>query len=404
MDIKLTKKLYIDNPYLKEASAKIIDKSFKDKKYLIKLDRTIFSPHISEEKQEDFGTIDGVDVIDVYKYNNDLIHVVEEDIKNKEVLLTIDWKNRFDSMQNHTGKHILSAAFKKLFNINTLDFNLGEGYMTIDSNILDIDEDKIFQIEVLSNKIIQSNFKVSSKFLNDGDMNKLGIQKNKKSNEKTRVINIDNIDVSPCYSSHLSNTGEVGLIKIISFERYKSSTRVSLICGNRALEDYSFKNKYLTQIAEALSSNVPDALKDLLKLKENIKDIEAENQTLKEEIISLKGETLLEKKKTLGNIDYIVKNLGSMDKEEIDLISSYLDKNKNLIQIYKLEKENSASFLISKSDNLNIDLKKILDIVSEKIIVKGEGDKNRIQGSSSVAIIDRVIEMFFKEIKKYFIY
>lgn len=404
MDIKLTKKLYIDNPYLKEASAKVIDKSFKDEKHLIKLDRTIFSPHISEEKQEDFGTIDGIDVVDVYRYKDDLIHVLEEDIENTEVLLAIDWKHRFDSMQNNTGKHILAAAFNKLFNIDTLDFNLGQGYMTIDSNILDINKDKIFQVEVLANKIIQSNFKIVSRFLKDSDLNKLDIQRNAKNKERLRVLDIDNISTSPCYSSHVSNTGEVGLIKITDFQRYKTSSRISFICGNRALEDYSFKNSYLDKIAESISSSVPDLLENLLKLKEDIKDLESQNQTLKEEIISLKGETLVEKKKTLGNIDYIVKNLGTMDEKEVNLISSYLDKNKNLIQIYKLENENNASFLISKSHNLSIDLKKILDIVSEKIIVKGQGDKNRIQGTASITIIDRVIEMFFREIKKYFIY
>lgn len=404
MDIKLTKKLYIDNPYLKEVRAKVIDKSFKDEKYLIKLDRTIFSPHISEEKQEDLGTIDNIDLIDVYKYNNDIIHVVEEDIKDDEVLLSIDWKNRFDSMQNNTGKYILSAAFKKLFNIDTLDFNLGQEYITIDADILDINKDKTFQIEVLSNKIIQSNFKVGSKFLNYSDANKLGIHADKKNTEKIRIINIENIIISPCYSSHVSNTGEVGLIKITDFERYKTSTRVSFICGNRALEDYSFKNRYLNDLAEALSSNVDNVLEDVLKLKENLKDMETKNRALKEEIISLKAEALLETKKTLGNIDYIVKNLGNIDAKEIDRISSYLDENKNLIQIYKLEKDNHASFLISKSYNLNIDLKKILDVVSEQIIVKGQGDKNRIHGTSSITIIDRVIEMFFKEIKRYFIY
>lgn len=99
----MTKKLYVNNPYLKEITANIIDRSSKDGNFFIKLDRTIFFPNLSGGQMKDLGTIDGKKVIDVYEEGNHVIHVLEEDIRESKVNLKIDWENRFDLMQQHTG-------------------------------------------------------------------------------------------------------------------------------------------------------------------------------------------------------------------------------------------------------------------------------------------------------------
>lgn len=398
----MTKKLYIDNPYLKETHATIIDKSFKDEKFLIKLDRTIFFPHLSGGQPRDLGTIDGKNVIDVYEDDNDIVHVIEEDIESDKVLLSIDWNNRFDLMQNHTGQHILSDTFKKLFNAETIGFHIGEKYITVDIELPDITEDDIFQIEVLSNKIIQSNFKVQSKLLSRNSIDKLNLSKIPEDDKYIRMVNIDNISSSPCCGTHVSSTGEIGLIKIMNLDKSKGNTRVSFICGNRALEDYSSKNEYIQKIALSLSAGVTDVLEKFLKLKENRDNIEKENRTLRVELISLKGDMLLKKKQTINNVDYIVENLENIDKREINLISSYLQKNENLIQMYTFENEDYWNFLISKSPDIDIDLKEIFDLIAEKIIVKGGGSKEKILGTTSPTIIDKVIEMFYIEIKNHF--
>ncbi|OLS03399.1 alanyl-tRNA editing protein [Tissierella creatinophila] len=398
----MTKKLYINNPYLKETHATIISKSFKDESFLIKLDRTIFFPNMSGGQPRDLGTIEGKNVINVYEDGRDIIHVIEEDIESNKVHLSIDWENRFDLMQNHTGQHILSDAFKKLLNAETIGFHMGEKYITIDIELPDITEDEISKIEALANRIIQSNFKVLSEFSDSNSIEVLKISKIQEGRKTIRIVNIDNISSSPCCGTHVGSTGEIGLIKIINFERYKGNTRVSFICGNRALKDYSLKNRYIKDIALSLSSGVPDVLEKFLKLKEDKENMQKENRALREELISLKAEILLDKKKTINHVDYVVENLGNINKEELNLISSYLEKNENLIQIYKLGNEDHCSFLVSKSHNLDIDLKEIFNLVAEKIIVKGGGNKQKIQGTTSLAIIDRVIEMFYREIKNHF--
>lgn len=401
----MTKKLYLDNPYLRKTNASVLDKKFKDEYFLVKLDRTIFFPNMAGGQPKDMGTIDGKKVIDVYEEGSDIIHVLEEDLKNKNVSLHLDWENRFDLMQQHTGQHILSATFENLFNIRTIGFHMGVKYISIDIEIPSLNKKDISQVEFLSNRIIQSNFKIKTEFISPDNLKDIDMEKVSqkiKNDDKIRIISIDNISTSPCCGTHVSSTGQIGLLKIINTEKYKGHTRISFICGNRALKDYIYKNETLKNIALSLSSGVDKVSERVLKLKEDKARQEKENKLLKEELISIKGDFLFDKKKTINNINYIVEYLAHIDKDELSDISSYLNKKEYLVQLYKLGDENKASFLVTISDDLDIDLKEIFDEISKKIIIKGGGNKRQIQGLTSPTIIDRVIEMIYKEIQSLF--
>lgn len=215
------------------------------------------------------------------------------------------------------------------------------------------------------------------------------------------MVSIANITSSPCSGVHVSSTGEIGLVKITNLEKSKGNIRLSFICGNRALEDYRMKSNYISDIALSLSCGVPDVLDNFFVLKGDKEDLRKENTLLKETIISLKSENFLEGKKNINDINYIMEILEDIDKKELNLIASHLNKQDDLVQIYKIEEENHGTFLISRSSNLNIDLKSIFDSIAEKIIVKGGGNEEKIQGTTSVTLIDRVIEMFYKDITAY---
>ena len=161
----MTNKLYMENPYLKEIHAKILEKKYRDKKYYIKLDRTIFYPHLSGGQPGDKGTINGYEVLETIEDNGSIIHVVEENISGVDVHLSINWDNRLDLMQQHSGQHLLSYSFDKLFNGQTVGFYISKDYVYIDIDIENITEAEIYQVEILSNKIIQSNFMIKSYFV-----------------------------------------------------------------------------------------------------------------------------------------------------------------------------------------------------------------------------------------------
>ncbi len=402
MDFKLTEKLYIDNPYLKETHASITDKSFRDGAYLIKLNRTIFFPHMSGGQPRDLGTIEGKEVIDIYEENSEIIHVLKEDIDTKNVDLIIDWHNRFDLMQQHTGQHILSAAFEKLFNAQTVGFHLGKNYTSIDIELDSIEKSETLQIEILTNKIIQSNFNIRTDILKFDEIKDSDHIELSTDADSIRMVNISNISSTPCCGTHVSSTAEVGLLKIIDSEKYKGKIRISFLCGNRALKDYQLKNDIIKDISLSLSSATVDILDKFHKLKEDKEKLEGKYRDLNERFISSYGNELLKNKKSINNIDYIIEDLKNINRQDLSLLSSYLNKNRNLIQIYKLSHEDQGSFLITRSDDLDIDLKTIFQQVTKDIKVKGGGNSKQIQGTVSLNSLDRLIENFYKKIRIYY--
>lgn len=274
-------KLYLENPYLRQVNARIIDKKYEDDLYYLKLDRTIFYPHLSGGQPRDRGSINGIQVSDVYEEEDGIIHVIDENIHSHKVTLTIDWATRIDNMQQHTGQHLLSAAFYKLYNGNTVGFHLGSEYVYVDINLPDMSWEEAEKIETYVNKVITSNFSIKAYYVGLDEIDNIPLRKKPSVDSNIRIVEIDDIDFSPCSGTHLSYTGEIGMIKIRKWKKYKGNIRVEFVCGNRALEDYSWKNKHINEIALLLSSKDKDVVEKVKLLYNQKKDLEKELRKLK---------------------------------------------------------------------------------------------------------------------------
>ncbi len=209
---------------------------------------------------------------------------MKDNIHSDKVVLSIDWDNRFDYMQQHSGQHLLSAVFYKLYNGETIGFYIGKGYVYIDVNLPSINNAEIIKVEEFANRIVFSNFQMRSYIVEKADINKLPIIENNISNSKIRIVEIDGIDFSPCCGTHLRATGEIGLIKIQKVQKHKDNIRVEFVCGNRALMDYRWKSNCIKNISNLLSSKDKDVENKIVKLYEEKKALERENKALKEEI------------------------------------------------------------------------------------------------------------------------
>ncbi|TCU71700.1 alanyl-tRNA synthetase [Tissierella praeacuta] len=395
----MTNRLYLDNPYLREIDSRIVDKIYKDGKYYIKLNRTIFYPHLSGGQPGDKGTINGVQVLEVYEEDSDIIHVTKENIYSDKVILNIDWENRFDNMQQHTGQHLLSAAFYKLYNGETVGFHIGKDYVYIDITLPDLSEDDSEKIEIYANRIIFSNFEIKSYYIEKNDINKLPIRKQPTVNSNIRIVEIDNIDFSPCAGTHLRNTGEIGLIKIRKWEKYKGNIRIEFVCGNRALFDYRWKSKMIKDISLLLSSKDTDVLEKVKILYNQKEDLEKNNRNIQEELLRYKGEDLLKNAIKIDGISFVTKIFDDRDLKTINKISVHLNNIEKSIQIYGSKYENKGQFLISMSKDLNINLKDIFKEVSEEFEIKGGGSPQTIQGGCSLDDLDSLLNIFFENIK-----
>jgi len=396
----MTETIYQDNPYLREITAKIVKKEYSNGKFYITLDRTIFYPHMKGGQPKDNGTIDGVKVIDVYEEDGFIIHVTNDNIVNEKVSLSIDWNTRFDHMQQHTGQHILSTAFSKLLNGETAGFHLGCEYVTIDINLPTLNDNDIEIIEKFANQIIFSNFNIKTYIIGQMDVSKLPLRKSPTVDNNIRIVEIDNIDYSPCSGTHTRTTGEVGLVKIRKYEKYKGMNRIEFVCGVRALEDYILKNNQISKISTLLSVNDKNTYEGVERLFNENKELNKKVKDLNNELLSLKAVEIENDFQTIDGYKFIAKIFDDFDFKDIrNIAMKILSNNENIVVLMGVSSSEKSQFIIGRSTDLQVNMKNVFDENIKLINGNGGGNKQVVQGGCTVS--RELLEDFFSSCAKY---
>ncbi|HOY90024.1 MAG TPA: alanyl-tRNA editing protein, partial [Bacillota bacterium] len=218
----------------------------------VKLSPNAFYPE-SGGQPSDRGKVDDVDVIDVIEdEQGEVVVILGQEVAGK-VSCLIDSARRFDLMQQHTGQHILSAAMERLFGYETIGFHLSEEYCTVDLDVDRLDESQADQAEDLANSIVFLDVPVRAEFVDDAKLASYELRKVPKVDSDIRIVSVEGFDNCPCGGTHVSRTGEIGLVKITRIDRAKGKVRIEVLCGGRALADYRRKNKQLASAATSLS-------------------------------------------------------------------------------------------------------------------------------------------------------
>ncbi len=398
----MTEKVYLENPYLRELTAKIVKKEYSNSKFYITLNRTIIYPHLSGGQPMDKATINDLKVIDVYEEEDNIIHVLEDNINSNTVNLAIDWNTRFDHMQQHTGQHLLSAVIYKLYNANTVGMHIGRDYVYIDVAMPKFSQEDIEKIERFANEIIYSNFPIKTYKIENKDIHSIPLRKPPKVDKNIRVVEIENVDYSPCAGTHLRNIGEVGMVKIRKWEKYKGNTRIEFVCGNRALQDYTLKNYHINNISTLLSSKDIDTYNAVKKLYDDYKLLEKDLSDIKTELIKYQVNDLISESYMKNNVKIVHKILYDFDLKMAKYAMSHILAYSNTVCILCIvENHNKCHVLMGRSEDLNINMKEIFDSVINIINGKGGGSPELVQGGgTNTANIPLLIEKSLKLLDK----
>ncbi|WP_420794725.1 alanyl-tRNA editing protein [Fervidobacterium nodosum] len=233
----------------------------KDGKYYAYAKISPFYPDWKGGQLGDRGFINGAKVLSVKETEEWIIHELDKPIELGIYEVQIDENRRKDIAQQHTGQHILSAAFIHVAEIETVGFHMGEEYSTIDLDIPYIEPDVLNEVEELSNQIIQSNIQIEEIITDVNGANTYPLRKklSDKIKEEVRLIKIGDFDISACGGFHTDYTGEVGLIKIIDTEKVKGNlTRVYAVSGMRALKYFQKYNSVLKDLSKLLTSSIDE--------------------------------------------------------------------------------------------------------------------------------------------------
>jgi len=257
-----TQRLYYTDCYLREFEAQVLRLEAAANGVKVYLDRTAFYP-ASGGQPTDAGTVAGIEVVDVIDEGEEIAHLLRQPPQGEVVNGKIAWGRRFDHMQQHTGQHILSAAFEKVGDYKTISFHLGE-----ESSSIDLDSDRLSprqleEAEDAANQVLFEDRAVRISFPTAGEASRMDLRKPTSRAGDVRLVEVEGFDLSACGGTHVTRTGAVGLILLRKPERMKGATRVEFVCGGRALRQ-ARRDFGILSAAALLFSAVPKSLPELI--------------------------------------------------------------------------------------------------------------------------------------------
>lgn len=268
-----TEKLYYEDVYKKEFMAKVLECRQGKKGYEVILDKTAFYPE-GGGQPGDTGILGEATVTDVQEKNGELIHYTDSFIEpGTEVIGKINWDRRFDLMQQHSGEHIVSGLIHEAYGYDNVGFHMGSDVITIDfSGILD--EAQMAEIEEKANRIIWENQQVEIFYPTEEELKSLDYRSKKELSGWVRIVRFPGADTCACCGTHVTHTGEIGVVKLLSVVKFRDGVRMEMLSGKRVLDYLNMINDQNRQISVKLSAK-PD------KTAQAVARLQDENFTLK---------------------------------------------------------------------------------------------------------------------------
>lgn len=338
--------------------------------------------------------------------DNGNIHILDEihDFKvGDAVKILIDWSYREDNMHQHTGQHILSGCFYKLFKKNTTGLHIGKYISQLDIEGI-FDDDMVEQVEKYANEVINESIEIENFIVKDRDTI-FTRRKLPDTDNSIRILKIGELDTNACCGVHSKNTRDVGLIKIVKYYKHKDGTRFEYMAGKRAIDNVLNRERVFEKVLKQFNCNDEAVLNAIENIKNKNNEFFEEKKYIYGKLLPILSEKIVSESETNKDDIYIVKNkFYDEQKWYISDLSKYISDNYRAIVIFiNINKEKTDILLqcskeISKKfDNIKLD--KIFKSNAHIIGAKGGGSDFIAQGICEDSInIDKFIDAVLQKL------
>lgn len=376
-------KLFYKDPYITAFSTKLITQK-KDEldRWYATLEETAFYP-TGGGQPYDTGNLNGVKVIDVEEVDSEIRHYLEERLKVMDNVVEgeINWERRFDHMQQHTGQHILSAAFEALFEFTTIGFHLGKETLTIDLDTEELTDQQIMKVEKLANQVIIESRPIETKWVTSAQLSMYPLRKQPTFTENIRLVIIPEFDYNGCGGTHPNTTAEVGSIKILSWERQKKKVRVQFVCGNRVISQFKRKNEVLNELTGLLNAPEQDLTVAAKRLIENGREQEKLIAELREALVTYEAKELIENARQAESGKIVSKVFQKRSIQEMQKLARIITSREDrVLVLFVNEADEKLQFVCARGLAISISMKQMADTLIPLINGKGGGNDSFAQG------------------------
>jgi len=309
----MTTRLYYTDPLTRSFDADVTACRPADARFEITLDQTAFYP-TSGGQPFDTGRLGGRTVLDVLDgEDGEIRHVVDGPLDvGARVHGEIDWPRRFDHMQQHTGQHVLSAAFDRLLGVRTVSFHLGAETSTIDL-AREVTAAEIERAAAEANRVVWESQPVRVRFVTEEEAAALPLRKEPVRTGPLRLVEVTDFDLSACGGTHVPDTGRIGIIAVAGWERFKGATRLSFVCGGRALRSYSGLRDVVAGVTRVLSVAPGEVAAAVERLQAELKSAGRELRRLQEEVAATRAADFRAEAEAIGRYRGVLRTLPGWD-------------------------------------------------------------------------------------------
>ena len=276
-----TEKLFYQDAYLCETTAKVLECRQGKHGYEIVLDKTCFYPE-GGGQPGDRGTINGIPVTDTHEKDGLVLHYTKEPIEvGTEVTAVIDWNRRFDLTQQHSGEHMVSGVIHRIYGYDNVGFHMGADMVTIDFSG-ELTEQQLREVEQEVNERIWLDSPVKCWYPTSEELKEIPYRSKKELAGRVRIVEFPDADICACCGTHVAHTGEIGLVKILSVEKFHNGVRVEMLSGRRALQYLTAVQDQNRQISQLLSAKVMETAKA-------VKNLSAELENKRQQVTAMEN-------------------------------------------------------------------------------------------------------------------
>jgi alanyl-tRNA synthetase len=373
----MTQRIYYTEPYRRTFDATVVSVETVDGHLHVTLDQTAFYP-TSGGQPFDTGTLGGSAVTEVIdREDGNVVHVVSGTLKPGEVIAgDIDWARRFDHMQQHTGQHVLSAAFDRLFGVRTESFHMGQLSATIDL-AREVSAAEVEKAESDANRIVWEDRPVTIRFATADEAAAMGMRKESARSGTLRLIDVQEYDLSACGGTHVERSGAIGIIAIGSIEKFKGGSRVEFLCGGRALQRFRTWRGALAAVQKHLSVPPIEMAASIERLQEDAKATQRTVRGFQEKLAAHEADALIER--STGQ-SLVVEAIDGWDAQGIKAIAVAAAAKRPDVGIALLTTSTPPQVVVARGAQSSIDAGAVLKSLTAQFGGKGGGKPDLAQG------------------------
>jgi alanyl-tRNA synthetase len=373
----MTLRLHLDDPYVLEFDATVVSRREHEGRPAVVLECTAFYAE-SGGQPWDIGTLGDARVVAVVEDVGDVLHILDRPLAADRVHGRVDAGRRRDHMQQHHGQHLLSKAFVEVAQAETIAFHLGGEVTTIDLDRL-VGEAQARAAERRANEVAWEARPVRVSTLTAAQARAQGLEPPEGVEAGVRIVEAEGYDRQPCGGTHPRSTAEVGVVVVTALEKYKTGTRVSFVCGHRALAAIARRQGVLDRLVSTLSAPLDELVAAAQKTKDDLAETERRGRALLDRALEGEARRLLEEARGVGPARVIVASFEAWPPNDLRVLATKLVALAPCVALLA-SRADKAHLVFAQSDGLPHDVPALLRAAVERLGGKGGGRGNLAQG------------------------